>query len=315
MLPEGLHNDCCSPHDQADRHASCTGSQPCGMHLLRRILQLRGPYAFVLWHARSRRLYFARDPLGRRSLLARACAGQFALCSCAAGAPTAVLPVAPVSSKLQPDGEKSLQAEPPSDRYVEVPPGLHVISWTELSRKHGCILSGETRSSDQDAAGMGAGCSSERSHWQVHCLSNSAAYCTWQRQLQQHRAQLPPSQACSCQTAAVSDDATWHNPAHSQTIAAGATSNGVCDSESTCTMSKPCHTPLAISCKHSAVCGRSASQQTAGGQDERMQRQQDAEELVMERLAEAVHIRCTTMDRAEAQQTAWCAWHCTDTSV
>ncbi|KAG0709079.1 asparagine synthase-domain-containing protein [Suillus ampliporus] len=31
--------------------------------------KIEGPYAFVYYHAKSRKLYFARDPLGRRSLL------------------------------------------------------------------------------------------------------------------------------------------------------------------------------------------------------------------------------------------------------
>jgi hypothetical protein len=37
--------------------------------LLLVLLRLRGPYAFVFWHQASKSLYFAKDPLGRRSLL------------------------------------------------------------------------------------------------------------------------------------------------------------------------------------------------------------------------------------------------------
>lgn len=45
-------------------------------NLLSQLDQLRGPWALIFWHATRRRLYFARDVLGRRSLLARALPGQ-----------------------------------------------------------------------------------------------------------------------------------------------------------------------------------------------------------------------------------------------
>lgn len=40
-----------------------------GRELFSILNRLEGPYAFVYYHAALRRMYFARDPLGRRSLL------------------------------------------------------------------------------------------------------------------------------------------------------------------------------------------------------------------------------------------------------
>lgn len=48
----------------------------CAASLLDQLDQLRGPWTLIFWHAARRRLYFARDILGRRSLLARVIPGQ-----------------------------------------------------------------------------------------------------------------------------------------------------------------------------------------------------------------------------------------------
>lgn len=50
--------------------ATSTG-KPFETHLLAKLDSLCGPWVFIFWHASHRRLYFARDFLGRRSLLLR----------------------------------------------------------------------------------------------------------------------------------------------------------------------------------------------------------------------------------------------------
>lgn len=54
-----------------DTAAARAGARPLGADTLYRLDALRGPWTFVFWHAAARRLYFARDALGRRSLLLR----------------------------------------------------------------------------------------------------------------------------------------------------------------------------------------------------------------------------------------------------
>lgn len=56
----------------AQLHAACTGvadAGSCAERVVGVLAGVRGPYALLLWHAASNSLWFARDPLGRRSLL------------------------------------------------------------------------------------------------------------------------------------------------------------------------------------------------------------------------------------------------------
>lgn len=46
---------------------------------------LRGPYALIYYQSASRKIWFARDPLGRRSLLIKKVAGGIWLSSCTPG--------------------------------------------------------------------------------------------------------------------------------------------------------------------------------------------------------------------------------------
>lgn len=52
------------------------GEQPFGSDVLASLDDLRGPWSLVFWQANVRRLYFARDILGRRSLMLRVIQGR-----------------------------------------------------------------------------------------------------------------------------------------------------------------------------------------------------------------------------------------------
>jgi asparagine synthetase B (glutamine-hydrolysing) len=77
---------------------------------------LRGPWAVVLWHGPSRRLFFGRDLFGRRSLLVRR-QGGFALAS------VAPPPLAASSPSSNNDGE-----------WSELPPGIWSVGEEQLTK-------------------------------------------------------------------------------------------------------------------------------------------------------------------------------------
>lgn len=89
------------------------------------ISRLRGPWALVLWHATTRRLFFGRDVLGRRSLLYRIPSPtdpRFILTSVA---PPAV--VRPSLRQGDHEGVEEGAAQDATTEYRELPPGIYSV--------------------------------------------------------------------------------------------------------------------------------------------------------------------------------------------
>lgn len=108
-----------APTAPAMRHAPI-------LHVYRR---LRGPFAFSYWHEARQALYLAKDPLGRRSLLAQQHAHGLRVTSVAPRKPGAD---ASPPSRDQEDGcEKGTEPGGRDAQYHEVPPGLYVLERTQ----------------------------------------------------------------------------------------------------------------------------------------------------------------------------------------
>ncbi|EKX51578.1 hypothetical protein GUITHDRAFT_48895, partial [Guillardia theta CCMP2712] len=68
--------------DQFSR--ACAAGGGGGEHFLQAVSRIEGPFAFIFWEERAKRLWFGRDRLGRRSLLMRRIdGGGYQLSSCA----------------------------------------------------------------------------------------------------------------------------------------------------------------------------------------------------------------------------------------
>jgi hypothetical protein len=69
-------------HSSNSTHSSSSAQSQTQCHpLLRVLLRLRGPYAFVFLHKASNRIFFGKDPIGRRSLLVQVRPESFILSS------------------------------------------------------------------------------------------------------------------------------------------------------------------------------------------------------------------------------------------
>ena len=161
--------------------------------MLSAVMRLHGPYAFAFWHARSQRLYFAKDPLGRRSLLVHVCNEQLVLASVApAHSPLCVSSrtegiasgCLACDNTVQQARQSAANHRRPGDaaNFVEVPPGLHVLHRSTLAAD----LDSSTGSGSTEG---GTGSSCRVSKWSVCCLSACSAYQALQDELLQHRSQ------------------------------------------------------------------------------------------------------------------------------
>lgn len=111
------------PSDTVRLHAALAGALDGGDDPLELLDGLRGPWTVVVWHAPTKRLYFGRDVIGRRSLLlARSGDGRrLVLTSAAPG---------PCDGDGDGDGEKKWGSGGATAAFAEVPPvGLAYIDF------------------------------------------------------------------------------------------------------------------------------------------------------------------------------------------
>ena len=156
--------------------ATDTSADPdSAQSVLALLLRLRGPYAFAFWHAERQRLFLARDPLGRRSLLLRHVPGQLVVSS---GAPALEEPDAGHAGGATEATARLVQA---SD-FVELRPGLHLVEQLDDQTDHRQPSLTECSPAQAPA-------------WGGRSLCDDAQFLQWQRQLHQERPSelvLPP---------------------------------------------------------------------------------------------------------------------------
>ena len=256
------------------------------------LMRQRGPYALAFWHAQSQQLYFARDPFGRRSLLAHVRQDQFALCSCASGsAISAQASFAAAPAAHQDDSDSSAAAAAGAESMqsasacVEIPPGVHVIA--RAARK-----AGSERAADDSPGVTGAASvqhtsdrqPKRRTHWRALCLSASATYVAYQAVLQQRR---PDSLLGNADVAdgAAGANASCSVPKHAE--------------------SAPVKDTTRRSSMQAAVRPESQHAGDASSNDG-VEERSAAIELVMQELQRAVQEQCSTITHVPGRRSAWC---------
>ena len=194
------------PQDAAAQRLQNAAQAGMTHALVELLMTLQGPVAFAFWHASAQTLYFGRDALGRRSLLAQQDAAGLRLASCMLPGPT-------LSSCCQhsraTEWQRGSGVPGPThpgcsgSSVSEVPPGLHAAQWHAASPAH----NDDGATGNLCAHGTGAclhACS--KGHWRLQCCSaGNAAWTQHVQRLQQQRnVALHPSTApsrCSHETA------------------------------------------------------------------------------------------------------------------
>jgi hypothetical protein len=297
------------------------------------LLRLRGPHAFVFWHAASRCVFVARDPLGRRSLLVRQTASQLVITSCAptqasayrsdAAAPVlapseSALPAPPGPEHADPGsigdhpsvpaalGTAAATSEDKSAGFRELPPGLYTVyaasgaahlchHQVSNAGSHEVVLAQGGTETDQDGnPAPGIG-------WKSCCLSTGEKYESWQRILHQYRP------AALVHTDGPHGSAEVEGQLHDMgkgpkkyAAKKGGSSARVLEMRSVEGMGAEALLEQRAPTSCATVrCLRQCSSAHNGAVD-----------AVMTALQQAVHTRCSAINASATRQAAWCAPRC-----
>ena len=269
------------------------------------LMRQRGPYALTFWHAQSQQLYFARDPFGRRSLLAHARQDQFALCSCASGSAIntqASFAAAPAAHQDGFNSSAAAAAEADSMRsasaFVEIPPGVHVIARAE--RKAGSERAADESAAVTDAASVQHtrdGQAKRRTHWRAACLSANATYVAYQAVLQQRRPDSLLENADGAEGAASANIAHVHARLGSSVA---------------CRVSVVAESAMSQDAARERYSLQAAERpesehaEEARSRNDGLEERSAAIELVMHELQRAVQEQCSTITHVPSRCSAWC---------